>query len=204
MSFLPVVIYAICKANMSTIQIEIDYVWSLAYRNLLTNECIYYLTLMSSACFVLKSLEVNQSQKKMNVKLKSMLAQNKSVMCNEQLLGEYSSNQSMLAFFNYMDLGLIDIYLPDDNYEKIKLKPIPVKLNSKCREVNSLIAAKFKIFDSQEYGLYYLEDGVEVMVREDEQPLKIKIDKLSVGSRVMFIYKKKNDNLLLSRSIDMK
>lgn len=203
MSFLPVVIYAICKTNMSTIQIEIDYVWSLAYRNLLTNECIYYLTLMSSACFVLKSLEVNQNQKKMNFKLKAMLSQNTS-MVNEQLLREYASNQSMLPFFNYMDVGLIDIYLPDDNYEKIKLKPIPVKLNSKCKEVNSLIAAKFKIFDSHDYGLYYMEDGVELMLKEEDQPLAIKIDKLKQGARIMFIYKKKNDNLLLSRSIDMK
>lgn len=203
MSFLPVVIYAICKTNMSTIQIEIDYVWSLAYRNLLTNECIYYLTLMSSACFVLKSLDINQNQKKMNFKLNTMLSQNTN-MINEQLLREYASNQSMLPFFNYMDVGLIDIHLPDDNYEKIKLKPIPVKLNSKCKEVNSLIAAKFKIFDSQDYSLYYMEDGVEVMLKEEDQPLAIKIDKLKQGVRIMFIYKKKNDNLLLFKSIDMK
>lgn len=107
----------------------------------------------------------------------------------------------MSPMFSYMDSGLIDIYLPDDKYETIKIKTIPVKPNSKCKEVNSLIAAKFKIFDCSEYGLYFLENGIENKLKDDDQPLEIKTDKILNGSRIKFIYKKKNDNLLWSKSI---
>ena len=53
---------------------------------------------------------------------------------------------SSLQNLSYMESGLIEIYLID-NFKTVQIKTIPVKPNSKCKEVNSLIASKFKIFN---------------------------------------------------------
>ena len=58
--FMPVVIYSLCKCNMYALQIELDYIWSLSNKKILTNETVYYLTLMSSACYVIKNLEMSK------------------------------------------------------------------------------------------------------------------------------------------------
>lgn len=56
---LPVVIYALSKCQMYAIQIEIEYIWSLVNRSLLSSETVYYLTMMSSACYALVNLNSN-------------------------------------------------------------------------------------------------------------------------------------------------
>ena len=200
--FLPVVIYSICKAGMSSIQIELDYIWSLVNRGLLTNECVYYLTLMSSACFVLKHVDSN---KKNLVKLTDLLIKNGHAL-NEAATKRSAKNRvSFLAcpMFSYMEPGLMDIYLPDEKHQTIKIKTIPVKPLSKCREVRELIAAKFKVFNCVEYALYFLENGVEYKVRDEEQPLEIKNTKLKSGIRIKFIFRKKNSNLVWSKTIEV-
>ena len=79
--FMPVVIYSLCKCNLYSMQIELDYIWNLSNKKLLTNETIYYLTLMSSACYIIKNLEPNK------------LIENHSNMCKSQ-------QESMLTLEN--------------------------------------------------------------------------------------------------------
>lgn len=181
--FLPIVIYSLCKCNMSAIQIEIDYIWSLVNKQLLNNECIYYLTLMSSACFVLKNFDSNQ------IEMKTLEASQKLVKLKQMNL--ISSLQNL----SYMESGLMEIYLID-NFKTVQIKTIPVKPNSKCKEVNSLIASKFKIFNCEEYALYFIENGVEKKLRDDDQPLEIKINRIKAGIHVKFIYKQKLANIV--------
>ena len=76
------------------------------------------------------------------------------------------------------------------------MKTIPVKPNSNSKDVCNLIAGKFRIFNCNDYNLCYVENGMEKVVRDDEQPLEIKNDKVKLGSSVIFIYKQKNINIL--------
>lgn len=193
--FMPVVIYSLCKCNFYSMQIELDYIWSLSNKKLLTNETIYYLTLMSSACYIIKNLEPNK------------LIENHSNMCksqHESMLTlennrksiKISSNIDFTRPFSYMSSGTIEIFITDEKFQTIKMKTIPVKPNSNSKDVCSLIAAKFRIFNCNDYNLCFIENGLEKALRDDEQPLELKNDKLKHGSNVIFIYKQKNINIL--------
>ena len=201
-TFLPVIIYTLCKCNMYAIQIELDYIWSLSNKKLLTNETIYYLTLMSSACCIIKNLEPGKmiepqttSGRESTNRFSVFYKNTKSI---RTALATEKTNTSRA--FSYMSSGLMEIYLTDEKFQTIKMKTIPFKPNSTCKEVNSLIAAKFKVFNSNDYALYCIEDGVEVMLKEDELPLEIKNEKAKTGSAgnpgLMFIYKQKNMNIV--------
>jgi hypothetical protein len=208
--FLPIVIYAMAKCGMYAIQIEIDYIWNLANKQLLTNETIYYLTLMSSACYILKSIDFNQP-----VVVKETIASNvtaatsaanfsnsfdiNSLNSESTTTGGCGGGNTCLA---YMNMGLIDVYLPDDKYQTLKVKKIPVKPNSKCKEVCYLIASRFKIYNYEDYALYFIENGVEYRVREDERPLEIKNEKIKLNPNIKFIFKQKSLNILWPKSIE--
>ena len=90
----------------------------------------------------------------------------------------------------------MEIYLPDEKFQTIKVRVIPIKPSSSCKEVSSLIAAKFKLFNFNDYALYCIESGIEKRLRDDEQPLELKNDKYKLGSNVIFIFKQKNINIL--------
>ncbi len=80
--------------------------------------------------------------------------------------------------------------------QTIKIKTIPIKPLSKCKEVHEMIAMKSQIFNSNDYALYLLENGVEYKLKDEDQPLEIKNGKLNDGIRIKFIYKKINSNLI--------
>jgi hypothetical protein len=181
--FLPIVIYALCKCNMSAIQIEIDYIWSLVNKQLLNNECIYYLTLMSSACYVLRNLDSNE-----------MTIISNSIETSQKLIKLKHLNLSQTCL-SFMESGLLEIYLID-NFKTIQIRTIPVKPGSKCKEVNSLIASKFKVFNCEEYALYCFENDVEKKLKDDDQPLEIKNNRLNNGVNVKFIFKQKTANII--------
>ena len=196
--FLPIIIFCIVKCGMYAIQIEIDYIWSLIDKRLLTNETIYYLTLMSSACYVIKNLcpllaKIDNEKSKNFIDLKKFFQSSKTGPSN------IISKKNLVA--TCMQQGLMDIYFPDDNYQTIKMRTIPVKPYSKCKDVKNLISAKFKIFNSDLYGLYLIENGIEKLLNDDEYPLELKNQKLkgnnSLNSvNVKFIYKQKTVNIL--------
>jgi hypothetical protein len=173
LDFLPSLIYAICKCKMYTIQIELDYIWHLVNKQLLNNETIYYLTLMNSACHIIKVLN-----------------------------NGYSGMNSR----SYLSAGLIDVFLPDDKFQTVRTKLLPVRAGAKCREVTNMIAFTFKIFNTDSYALYYIENGFEKKLREDESPLEIKSDRMKLSgaggaANTKFVYKQKNINLVWPKSI---
>lgn len=162
---LPVIIYAFSKCQMYAIQIEIDYIWSLVNRSLLTNEAVYYLNVMSSACHALVNL--NPSSRIINL------------------------NESVL-----------DVYFPDERGQTLKMRTIPLREGTKCKEVVGLIASVFKIYNCEEYALYLYENGAELRLKSDEKPFEIRSEKIKNGSNVKFIYKQKFSNVLWSKSIE--
>lgn len=197
--FLPILIYSLCKCNMSAIQIEIEYIWSLVNRQLLNNECVYYLTLMSSACHVLKNFDLNQIKEEKLLDASQKIAKLKnassSLLTTSLIVSTTQLTSSSRSGLSFMEIGLIEIYLID-NFKTIKIKTIPVRPNSKCKEVNSLIASKFKVFNSEDYALYYIENSVEKKLRDDDQPLEIKMERFKDGINVKFIYKQKLANII--------
>ncbi|XP_071962270.1 uncharacterized protein [Antedon mediterranea] len=55
--FLPMLIYTLVQCNITTIEIETDYIWSLLDSTAFTGEPAYYLTTLTSAVHVLKNVE---------------------------------------------------------------------------------------------------------------------------------------------------
>jgi len=194
-NFMPVVIYSLCKCNMYSMQIELDYIWSLSNKKLLTNETIYYLTVMSSVCYVIKNLEPS---KMIDSHSDIGKCHRESILTleNNRKSIKISSNVDFTRPFSYLDSGTMEIFITDEKFQTIKMKTIPVKPNSNSKDVCSLIAGKFRIFNCNDYNLCFVENGMEKVVRDDEQPLEIKNDKVKLGSNVIFIYKQKNINIL--------
>ncbi len=163
--FMSVLIYTISKCKMNALQIEIDYIWNLVNKKLLTNETIYYLTVMSSACYVLRTLDTSLER---------------------------------IDFKN----GLIDVYFLDDKLQTIRIKTIPINPISNCKEVASLIAAKFKVYNSHDYGLFLIENGLETQIKDDDLLLDLKNNRFSSISKTKFFYKQKNIKILLPKAIE--
>ena len=204
-AFLPVVIYSLCKCRMSAIQIEIDYIWSLVNRQLLTNECVYYLTLMSSACYVLKSLDSNSIKPRptsIKPQTQNLTIHDYQKLDNNKILNEICKKKLKNSLNSYMNSGILEVYLADDKLQTMKLKTIPVKPHSKCREVSGIIASRFKIYNCDDYALYFLENGFEIRLRDDDKPLEVKIEKNKIGVNVKFVYKKKSANIVWAKSIE--
>lgn len=170
--FLPVLIYTVCKCKMYTIQIELEYIWNLVNKQLLNTETVYYLTLMSSACHIIKVLNVN------------------------------SLGQNGVA---YLSPGVIDVFLPDDKFQTVRARVLPVRPGAKCREVNSLISFVFKVYNAESYALYSIENGVEKKLREDDCPLDLKNDRVKNYAHnnnvVKFVFKQKNMNIVWPKTI---
>jgi hypothetical protein len=173
--FLPLVVYVLCACKMYSMQIEIDYIWSLAYKQSINNETIFYLTLMSSACHILKTLNLNL------------------------LVNNFNSNTCDLS---YLSNGLFNFVMPNDKSKTIQNFYIPMKKSFKCKEICNMIAFVLKIFNSDEYSLYLLdENGFEKKIKDDEQPFGIKTEKFKSNIKIVFIYKHKCANLVWPKTI---
>lgn len=193
-SLLPATIYAISKCGMYAFQIELEYIWSLANRQLLTPETLYYLTLMSSACSVLKSLESGHFSSQ-------AAGANDNSFESASLSG--SSNSWSSDSRAYLNVGLLHVYLPDDKYQTLKVRCLPIRTCSKTRECVQMLTAKFKLFgtsNQDDYALFYMENGQEVRVRDDERPYEIK---MSRGAPAMkFIFRHRSANFLWPKSME--
>ena len=178
--FLPLIIYILCVCNMYSMQIEIDYIWGLVHRQSINTETIFYLTLMSSACHILKTLNIKQ------------LANNFDVL----------TNNSSVVDLSYLSNGLFNFVMPNEKSRTIENFYIPIKQTFKCKEICNIIAFMLKIFNSNDYSLYLLdENGAEKKIRDDEQPFEIKIEKFRLNLKVAFIYKNKCANIVWPKTI---
>lgn len=180
--FLPVFIYSLCKCGMYAIQIEMDYIWGLANRQLLNNETIYYLHLVSSACFILKTLEFNDTSNNQDLNLRNFTLK--------------------IPFEQHLLSGLLDVYLPDDKCEKITKCTVPLRSTSKSKDVCLLLASKLRVFNGEDYSLYLLEEnGIEKRLKDDEQPLELKNEKVKLNSKFLLIYRNQKANIVWPKNI---
>ncbi|CAF0819871.1 unnamed protein product [Brachionus calyciflorus] len=160
---LSLIAYALSKCRMYAIQIEIEYIWSLINKSLISNETVYYLMLMSCACQALVGLNVQ------SIDLTSYL---------------------------------MEVLYPNERGSELKRGFIPVRNGVKCKDLIQLIAAKFKIYNQNEYCLYiYDEFGEFVKVKDDERLYDMQMDKIKSGERFQLVYKQKNSNILLCSNL---
>lgn len=205
-SLLPPLIYSISKCGMYAFQIELEYIWSLANRQLLTPETLFYLTLMSSACYVLKSLEPSQfSPLPPPPPPPPIDCSFESASISGGSWSSSSSSSSSVANNNsgYLNPGLLHVYLPDDKCQTLKVRCLPIRTNSKARECVQMLVAKFKLYGNSnldEYALSYMENGQEVRVRDDEKPFEIK--KSRAAPAMKFIFRQRSANFLWPKSIE--
>jgi hypothetical protein len=171
----PVLIYTIVKCGMNALHVENEFIWGLINKQLLNNETIFCAQLMSSACTVLRSLATA-----------------------DRALGRAHQD------FEYLSTGLLNVLLPDEKHEKLKLCTVPVRKSSKTKDICNLIGFKLKLFNSDEYGLFLIDDrsDSERRLKEDDAPLEIRDFELQTkNKRIVFVFKHKNANFLWPRNI---
>lgn len=142
-SLLPPIIYSISKCGMYAFQIELEYIWSLANRQLLTAETLFYLTLMSSACSILKSIEPSHFTNTSSVASPpSSATEFESTSLSG---GSWSSSASSASSSSsssaasssdkaYLNPGLLHVFLPDDKCQTLKVCSLILKLTSIYKE----------------------------------------------------------------------
>ncbi len=102
----------------------------------------------------------------------------------------------------FLSPGLIDVYACDNRCQRLIKKQIPLRTDSKCKELNSLIAFLFRVYssDSSSFSLYTIENGIEKNLKDDDCPFELRQDRLKRGfaiDNMRYVYKQKNFNLVL-------
>ena len=80
--------------------------------------------------------------------------------------------------------------------EQIAYKTLPIHQNTTIQDLLETLAAKFRIDDISEYGLYKVEDGTEVQLEGSECPQYIKnrwlVESLERDINAFFTFHKLN------------
>lgn len=138
--FLPIFVWVLIKTNFISAEIEADYMWGLLHPSLLSGEGGYYLTTLSSAVQVLKTLKESSQE---NIK----------------------NNSDVSAF-----QSVLKVVVPDELHGSILTKTLPARPQMTTKEVCKIIAHKARITNPQDFALYRLEDGEETMLGDNECP----------------------------------
>ncbi|XP_015921183.1 protein sprint isoform X2 [Parasteatoda tepidariorum] len=195
--FLPIFICVIVRCGLIAAEIEADYMWGLLHPSLMAREGGYYLTTLSSAVHVLKSLQACSPESPvrnfddMNDPSCSNRAYSVDIGSppGSQTTCKTPSPEPRLACIADLQ-GFLKIMIPDELTGSIISKTLPIKPNMTTKEVAKLIAHKFNITNPQDYCLFKLVDGEETMLSDSECPQVIKADLVANGSNCLFTYKR--------------
>ncbi|RZF37491.1 hypothetical protein LSTR_LSTR013728 [Laodelphax striatellus] len=165
---LPLLVWVLARCGWLAAEVEADYVWGLLHSSLLTGEGAYYLTTLSSAVNVLKTMRADAAAASDHGPALSW-----GVGCP---LSECRS--------------VLKIVVPDEMNGSIITKTLPVRPHMTTRDVCKIIAHKVRITNPQDYGLYKLVDGEETLLGDGECPQDVKGLVADVGKHCMFAYKR--------------
>ncbi|XP_035210359.1 protein sprint-like isoform X3 [Stegodyphus dumicola] len=195
--FLPIFICVLVRCGLIAAEIEADYMWGLLHPSLMAREGGYYLTTLSSAVHVLKSLQACSPESPQH----SVESFDNLAGCSgrgysadigspkSQLSCKTPSPEPRLACIADLQ-GFLKIMIPDELTGSIISKTLPIKPNMTTKEVAKLIAHKFNVTNPQDYCLFKLVDGEETMLGDSECPQVIKADLMAAGSNCLFTYKR--------------
>ncbi|GFU17087.1 protein sprint [Trichonephila clavipes] len=194
--FLPIFICVLVRCGLIAAEIEADYMWGLLHPSLMAREGGYYLTTLSSAVHVLKSLQAcspempqNQVEAFDNLPTTGVSYGVDMGSPRSQLGCKTPSPEPRLACIADLQ-GFLKIMIPDELTGSIISKTLPIKPNMTTKEVAKLIAHKFNITNPQDYCLFKLVNGEEMMLADSECPQVIKADLMAAGTNCLFTYKR--------------
>ncbi|CAL1279486.1 unnamed protein product [Larinioides sclopetarius] len=194
--FLPIFICVLVRCGLIAAEIEADYMWGLLHPSLMAREGGYYLTTLSSAVHVLKSLQAcspempqNQVETFDNLPPSGVSYGTDMGSPRSQLGIKTPSPEPRLACIADLQ-GFLKIMIPDELTGSIISKTLPIKPNMTTKEVAKLIAHKFNITNPQDYCLFKLVNGEEIMLADSECPQVIKADLMAAGTNCLFTYKR--------------
>ncbi|XP_075723208.1 src homology 2 domain-containing protein sprint isoform X1 [Rhipicephalus microplus] len=188
--FLPIFLHVLVQCGMVSAEVEADYMWGLLHPSLLTGEGGYYLTTLSSAVHVLKSLREDEPSS-----TAAAAAADSETALLQPTQGSSSKEASAQApMFRYprmADLqGFMQIVIPDELSGSIVAKTLPVLPHMTAKEVRKMIAHKFRVTNPEDYGLFKLVKGEETQLTDNDCPQAIKADLLTSGVDCRFAYKR--------------
>nr|XP_027203919.1 protein sprint-like isoform X1 [Dermatophagoides pteronyssinus] len=214
---LPMLVYLIVHCGVISAEIESEYMLGLLHPSILNGEGSYYLTVLSSAIQVLKtmytadnarSLEdiitLNGNNTNGQSSLFSMLRSQPSENLQRQM---NSSNKIMngkslattivtsnpLALPSIANMqAYMKIMIPNELTSIITCKTVPVRHNMTTKEVCRMIAHTFRITNPEDYSLYRIkENGLEeIQLLDNEYPQVIKSELMARNESTMFAYKR--------------
>ncbi|GIY40286.1 protein sprint [Caerostris extrusa] len=194
--FLPIFICVLVRCGLIAAEIEADYMWGLLHPSLMAREGGYYLTTLSSAVHVLKSLQAcspemaqNQIEPFDNLPSSGVSYSLDMGSPRSQLGIKTPSPEPRLACIADLQ-GFLKIMIPDELTGSIISKTLPIKPNMTTKEVAKLIAHKFNVTNPQDYCLFKLVNGEEIMLADSECPQVIKADLMAAGTNCLFTYKR--------------
>lgn len=186
--FLPIFLHVLVQCGMVSAEVEADYMWGLLHPSLLTGEGGYYLTTLSSAVHVLKSLRDGEDEPSADAGGAA------SAAMPQQPVHSSSCKEAQPPMFRYprmSDLqGFMQIVIPDELSGSIVAKTLPVLPHMTAKEVRKMIAHKFRVTNPEDYGLFKLVKGEETQLADNDCPQAIKADLLTSGVDCRFAYKR--------------
>ncbi|KAG8198131.1 hypothetical protein JTE90_006884 [Oedothorax gibbosus] len=193
--FLPIFICVLVRCGLIAAEIEADYMWGLLHPSLMAREGGYYLTTLSSAVHVLKSLQAcsPESDQGGTVETFDNISGRPYGMDigSPQIDCKTPSPEPRLACIADLQ-GFLKIMIPDELTGSIISKTLPIKPNMTTKEVAKLIAHKFNVTNPQDYCLFKLVNGEETMLGDSECPQVIKADLMADGVNCLFTYKRQD------------
>lgn len=212
---LPLLVYLIVHCGVISAEIESEYMLGLLHPSIMNGEGSYYLTILSSAIQVLKTMytadtshqlediiTVNTHNEQSNTTIFSMLRARPSEKLQKQISTSNSTaNGNVVGNTPPPPLALpsianmqayMKIMIPNELTSIITCKTVPVRHNMTTREVCRMIAHTFRITNPEDYALYRIkENGLEeIQLLDNEYPQVIKSELMTRGESPLFAYKR--------------
>ncbi|KAM9317454.1 ras and Rab interactor 2 [Gastrophryne carolinensis] len=162
--FLPVLTYVIAQCEMLEFDTEIEYMMELLDPALLHGEGGYYLTSAYGALSLIKNFQEEQASRLLNSETRDTLKQwHKRRTTNRTI-------PSIDDFQNYLRVALHEVS------NGCTGKTLIVRPYTTTEEVCQMCAQRFKVNDSENYGLFLFSDDTWQQLSEDTYPQKIKAE----------------------------
>ncbi|KAM5164398.1 ras and Rab interactor 2 [Mantella aurantiaca] len=182
--FLPVLTYVIAQCDMLEIDTEIEYMMELLDPALLHGEGGYYLTSAYGALSLIKNFKEEQAARLLNSETRDTLKQWHRRRTTNRTI------PSIDDFQNYLRVAL------QEGDSGCTGKTLIVRPYSTTEDVCQMCAQRFKIKDTENYGLFLYIDETWQQLSEDTYPQKIKAELHSRPNLQVFhfVYKRINND----------
>ncbi|XP_022241173.1 uncharacterized protein LOC111085687 isoform X2 [Limulus polyphemus] len=175
--FLPILVYVLSQCELTSAEIEFNYMWGLLHSSWHLGEGGYYLITLSSAVHALKQLY-----------LESVKITRKPV---HPLFTPLKQPEGETRLPSICDLqGYLKVMFPDEGSGDVLYKTLPVPPNMTTKEVCRMAASKFGVTNAQDYGLFKLVGDVEFKLIECECPQTVKAEAVACDKDISFIYRR--------------